>query len=157
MSGRKASGEELLEQAKACLSKAKSIRALKQAQAVVFPLAFGLSLKETAEAIGVSAGRACQLRTSYIRSGGNLSGESPKRGGRQHENMTCDEEAAFLAPFFNVQKSGGALVVEEIRQALHARLGRSVARSSVYNLLHRHGWRRLESARRRPKINGNPR
>ena len=46
--GRKASGAEVLEQAKACLSKARTIDELKQAQAVVLPLEFGLSLEKTA-------------------------------------------------------------------------------------------------------------
>ncbi|MDR3221374.1 MAG: winged helix-turn-helix domain-containing protein, partial [Candidatus Accumulibacter sp.] len=61
--GRKASGAEWLEQAKVCLSKAKTIDEPRQAQAVVLPLEWGLSLEQTAQIIGVSVGWACQLRT----------------------------------------------------------------------------------------------
>jgi len=56
--GRRASGGEFLEQAKACLTEARTVEALRQAQAVVLPLELGLSLEQTAQAIGVSVGWA---------------------------------------------------------------------------------------------------
>ena len=65
--------------------------------------------------------------------------------------MTRDEETAFLAPFFEQAKVGGILIVGEIKQALDVRLGRKVARASAYNLLHRHGWRKLAPDKRPPK------
>ena len=52
--GRKAKGREILESAKAYLSKAKTAEALRQAQAFVFPLEYGMTMEQTAEAIGVS-------------------------------------------------------------------------------------------------------
>lgn len=149
--GRKASGGEFLEQAKVCLAKAKSVEELRQAQAVVLPLEFGLSLEETAQAIGVSVGWACQLRTRFVRAGGIPGRGRAARGGRRRENLTRDEEAAFLAPFFEKAKAGGILVVGEIKQALDARLGRKVALASAYNLLHRHDWRKLAPDKRHPK------
>ena len=65
--------------------------------------------------------------------------------------MTREEEAVFLEPFFEKAKSGGILVVGEIKQALDIRLGRTVALASAYNLLHRHGWRKLAPDKRHPK------
>ena len=147
--GRRASGGELLEVAKVTLAKAKTVEELRQAQAVVLPLEFGLSLEQTAQAIGVSVG--CQLRTRFVRMGGALGDSRAMRGGRRRENMTRDEEAAFLAPFFEKAKIGGILIVGEIKQALDVRLGRKVALASAYNLLHRHGWRKLAPDKRHPK------
>lgn len=149
--GRRASGGELLEEAKACLAKAKTVEELKQAQAVLLPLEFGLSLEQTAQAIGVSVGWACQLRTRFVRAGGIASNSRAMRGGRRRENMTRDEEAAFLEPFIEKAKAGGILIVGEIKQALDVRLGRKAALSSAYNLLHRHGWRKLAPDKRHPK------
>jgi transposase len=57
----------------------------------------------------------------------------------------------FLAPFFEKAKVGGILVVGEIKRALDERLGRKVALASAYNLLHRHGWRKLAPDKRHPK------
>ena len=145
---RKASGKDVLDAAKAHLAKAKTAEQLRQAQAVVLPLEFGLSLEQTAKAIGLSVGWACQLRTRFAREGGCV---QSTRGGRRRENLTREEEAAFLAPFFEKAKVGGILVVGEIKQALDARLGRTVALASAYNLLHRHGWRKLAPDKRHPQ------
>jgi hypothetical protein len=65
--------------------------------------------------------------------------------------MSREEEAAFLAPFFDKAQVGGILIVGEIKQALDARLGRKVALASAYNLLHRHGWRKLAPDKRHPQ------
>jgi transposase len=145
---RKASGKDVLEAAKAQLAEAKTAEQLRQAQAVVFPLEFGLSLEQTAKAIGLSVGWACQLRTRFVREGG---GVQSIRGGRRRENLTREDEVAFLAPFFEKAKVGGILIVGEIKQALDARLGRTVALASAYNLLHRHGWRKLAPDKRHPQ------
>ena len=109
--GRRASGSELLEVAKVTLAKAKTVEELRQAQAVVLPLEFGLSLEQTAQAIGVSVGWACQLRTRFVRAGGAPGESRAMRGGRRRENITRYEEAAFLAPFFEKAKIGGILIV----------------------------------------------
>ena len=148
---RLASGAEVLKQARNVVVKAKSAGELRQAQAVLLPLEFGLSLEQTAEAIGVSVGWACQLRRRFIRDGGRAEADRAKPGGRRRENMTRDEEAEFLAPFFEQAKTGGILVVSEIKQALDQRLGRPVALASAYNLLHRHGWRKLVPDKRHPQ------
>lgn len=148
---RKARGKDLLEQARDVLSKARTAEELRQAQSVVMPLDFGFSLEQTARAIGVSPGWACQLRNSFIREGGIPRKTKQSRGGRRRENMSLEEEKAFLAPFFDKAKEGGILVVSEIKDALDQRLGRNVALASAYNLLHRHDWRKLAPDKRHPK------
>ena len=84
---RTASGREVLAQAKAGVAKAKTVDELRQAQAVLLPLEFDLTLEQTAEAIGVSTGWACRLRTQFIRNGGQRGEAKPIRGGRRRENM----------------------------------------------------------------------
>lgn len=144
-------GHDILEQAKSCLAKAKSADELRQAQSVVLPLEYGLTLKQTAEAIGKSVRWTSQLRSEFIRANGTItSGKSP-RGGRFRQNMTPEEEAEFLAPFFDEAKTGGIIVVGKIKEAIEERLGRKVALASVYNLLHRNGWRKLAPDKRNPK------
>jgi hypothetical protein len=65
--------------------------------------------------------------------------------------MRKEEEVAFLSPFIYKANKGGILVVGEIKRALDAHLGRQVALSSVYNLLHRHNWRKLAPDKRYTK------
>jgi transposase len=144
-------GKEVLEQAKGCLRAAKTAEELREAQAVVLPLEFGFTIEQAAQAIGKSVRRTTQLRGEFIRRGGPRPADQPRRGGRRRQNMTPEEEAAFLAPFTEEAKTGGVLVVSRIMQALEVRLGRKVALASAYNLLHRHGWRKLAPDKRNPK------
>lgn len=148
---RRASGRDVLVKAKGLLSKARTVEELRQAQAVVLPLEFGFSMEQTATVIGISKGWACQLRTQFIRSGGTCIENKVQRGGRHRENMSRKEEEEFLAPLFDKAASGGILVVGEIKRALDKQLGRTTALASVYNLLHRHGWRKLAPDKRHPK------
>jgi transposase len=65
--------------------------------------------------------------------------------------MSVEEEREFLAPFFEQAATGGVLVVGQIKAALDKRLGRDVALASAYNLLHRHGWRKLAPDKSHPQ------
>ena len=149
---RPASGDdEVLRNARQAIALAQTVAQLRQAQAVVLPLDYGLSLAGTAQVIGVSPGWACQLRRRFIH--GQIAGvpDAPTAGGRKRQNMTVQEECEFLAPFLEQATTGGVLVVGQIKAALDQRLGRSVALASAYNLLHRHGWRKLSPDKRHPQ------
>jgi transposase len=147
---RRPRGKEVLEKAKELLSKARTVEQLRQAQSVVLPLEYGFSMERTSEMTGVSKGWASHLRTEFIRAKGMV-GKKKTRGGRRRENMTFEEEVAFLAPFFEKASKGGILVVGEIKEELDKRLKRKIALASAYNLLHRHGWRKLAPDKRHPK------
>jgi len=147
---RTASGKDVLEKAKECLLKAKTIDELRRAQVVILPLEHGFSIEQTAAITGISKRWASQLRIEFISSGGTISKKSPQ-GGRRRENLTPAEEAEFLAPFQEKAKDGGILIVSEIKATLDVRLGRKVSLASVYNLLHRHNWRKLAPDKRHPK------
>src|SRR5450756_910897 len=112
---RQARGRDLLEYAKGCLFRAKTAEELRKVQAVVMPLEFGLSIEQTARAIGVSTGWACQLRNRFIREGGIYREDKPLRGGRRRANMSLEEEEAFLAPFFDKAKVGGTVSYTHLR------------------------------------------
>ena len=78
---RTAGGRELLAQAKASVAKAKTVVELRQAQAVLLSLEFGLALEQTAEAVGVSRGWVCRSRTQFHRAGGQRRENKPIHGG----------------------------------------------------------------------------
>src|SRR5512136_1589110 len=147
---RKPRGKEVLEKAKELLSRARTVEELRQAQAVVLPLEYGFSMERTGAVIGVSKGWASHLRSAFIRAKGTHH-KKKLRGGRRRENMSFEEEVAFLAPFFEKASKGGILVAGEIKQELDTRLERRTALASTYNLLHRHGWRKLAPDTRHPK------
>jgi transposase len=149
---RTASGDDqVLMNARKAIACAQTVEQLRQAQAVVLPLDYGLSLADTAVVIGVSPGWACHLRRRFMN--GKMAGapDAPTAGGRKRENMSLQEEREFLAPFFASAATGDVLVVGQIKAALDQRLGRKVALASAYNLLHRHGWRKLAPDKRHPQ------
>jgi hypothetical protein len=74
--GRKASGASVLAAAERVLREAQTAKALRGAQAVVFPLRYDFSMEQTASAIGVSKGWACQLRREFVRTKGKGHGWS---------------------------------------------------------------------------------
>lgn len=149
---RPASGdEEVLLSARKAITSAKTVEQLRQAQAVVLPLDYGLNLADTAQVIGVSPGWACQLRRRFMRRQVAGAADAPTAGGRKRQNMSLQEELEFLAPFFDQAATGGLLVVGQIKAALDQRLGREVALASAYNLLHRHNWRKLAPDKRHPQ------
>ena len=149
---RPASGDDIaLANAREAIVCAQTVEQLRQAQAVVLPVDYGLSLADTAQVIGVSPGWACQLRRRFMR--GQLAGgaDAPTAGGRKRQNMSAQEEREFLSPFLEQAATGGVLVVGQIKAALDKRLGRKVALASAYNLLHRHNWRKLAPDKRHPQ------
>lgn len=149
---RPASGDEaVLVMAREAIAAAKTIEQLRQAQSVVLPLDCGLSLQQTAQALGISPGWACQLRRRFMQ--GQIAGtaDAPRPGGRKRQNMSVEQEREFLAPFLQQAAAGGVLVVGQIKAALDERLGRKVALASAYNLLHRHGWRKLAPDKHHPQ------
>ncbi len=149
---RPASGdEEVLVKARQAIAKAQTVEQLRQAQAVVLPLDFGLSLVDTAAILGLSSYWVCRLRRRFMQ--GRIAGSpgAPTAGGRRRQNMTVEQEREFLAPFLSQAATGGVLVAGQIKAALDQCLGRPVALSSAYNLLHRHGWRKLVPDKRHPQ------
>jgi transposase len=143
---RPARGREVLEKAQKLLAKAIKADDLRILQAVVFPLANGMSTHETAQAIGRSPRWVTHARNAFIHSAGNVKAESKKIRNKAH--MTKDEEAIFLAPFLEKARQGGILVVNVIHNALEQHLGHKVALASAYNLLHLHNWRKLAPDKR---------
>ena len=144
-------GEDCVESALKVIASATTIEQLRQAQAVVLPLRYGMSLEQTAKAIGMSRGWTCRLRNQFI--AGRPVGDrgTAVRGGRRRENFSLEQEEAFLKPFLESASAGEILVVGQIKQQLEAALGRKMALSSVYKLLHRHNWRKLAPDKRHPQ------
>lgn len=148
---RSARGAEVLDMAQEMIRQARTIDELRQAQAVVFPLAYGMSLEQTAQAIGQSVTWTCRLRNRFLAGETVGDGQRQRPGGRRHQNLSVDREREILAPFLERASKGGILVVPQIKAELEAALGRGMALSTVYKLLHRHGWRKLAPDKQHPQ------
>jgi transposase len=149
---RKASGADQLEAAKELLKKAKTAEELRAAQAMALPLMLGLSLEQTAMVIGRSVGATCTMRTRFVRV---LGGEKPatrsKREMRNRAKASLEREAQILDEVLSEAKTGGVVIVPPLKPAIEAKLGKTLALSTVYQMLSRHGWRKLVPDKSHPK------
>lgn len=73
------------------------------------------------------------------------------RGGRTSANLTVAEETAILSKFFEKARVGGVLLVHDVHDALNKATGHRWSKSSVYELLDRHNWRKIVPRRSHPK------
>ena len=141
---RKAGGVDQLAEAREALRTAKTADELRAAQAVVLPLELGLSLAQTAKAIGRSVGATCNLRTRYCQVARHeREAPRPKRMLRNRANATLEREAQILDEVLENAMRGGVVIVPPLQGEIEKRLGKPVALSTIYRMLARNGWRKL--------------
>jgi len=132
------------------LKEARSKSEFQRVQCVWLRASLELSASQVAVAIGWHPNSVKKLQSEYLRKGESVL-EVSRSGGRKHENMSIEEERAFLAPFFDRAKEGGVIVASEIKIAYEHQLGRKVPKSTIYRMLARHGWRKIVPRPRHPK------
>ena len=101
---------------------------------------------------GVSATTVHRVISQYNRLG-PAALEQSEKGGRHHDYLTFEQEQAFLQPFFSRAERGEIATAGQIQQAFEAQVQQKVHFTSIYRLLHRHGWRKLAPRSRHPKAN----
>ena len=112
----------------------------------------GMTQPAIAEAMGVSLSTVNRAHMAY--DGGGIKALKPKPiGGRQRENMTLSEEKALLVCFAKAAGAGELLNIHDLKAAYEQAIGHQTSNSTVYNLLARHGWRKLMPRPFHPKRN----
>lgn len=106
--------------------------------------------KEIALHTSVSTATVHRVISTYNRLG-PAALETPGKGGRRHQYLTLEEEEQFLAPFFAKAENGEIATVAQIHCAFEQRVGHPVDDSTIYRLLHRHGWRKCMPRPKHPK------
>ena len=102
----------------------------------------GLAQPAIAQAMGVSLSTVNRAHMAYDH--GGIKALKPKpNGGRKHENMSVAKEKALLAQFAKAAGAGEMLNIHDLKAAYEKAIGHPTSDSTVYNLLNRHGWRKL--------------
>jgi Winged helix-turn helix len=141
---RLASGTQDLEWARTQIAKARSADDLRQAQAILLPLELGLSLEDTAIAIGRSVSLTCKLRNRRRREqAAEIPIKQRKTALRNRAISTLEREAALIDSVITNAASGGVVEIPSVQPAIEKALGRTIALSTIYRMLARHGWRKL--------------
>jgi transposase len=112
----------------------------------------GMTQPAIADAMGVSLSTVNRAHMAY--DAGGIKALKPKPiGGRQRENMPLTEEKALLADFAKAAGAGEMLNVHDLKAAYEQAIGHPTSNSTIYNLLARHGWRKLMPRPFHPKRN----
>lgn len=152
------SGEEHIEQARKLLKAARTADQLRLAQAVLLPLELGLSIEQTAKAIGRSSTATCTMRTRFskVQAGEQLAPRS-KRQLRNRAKTELAHEKKILDEVLTRAADGGVVTIPQIKPAIEAKLGKTLALSSLYRMLRRHNWRKLAPDTQHPQGNAQAR
>lgn len=132
------------------LKRADSQVEYQRIQCVLIRATLGSTAGQIAQLLGWSTATVHVLHSRWA-SEGDAVFDVQGRGGRRHQHLSPDQEAALLAPFVERADAGGMLTVAEIARAYQKRTGKSVAPSTIYRLLERHGWRKVVPRPRHPK------
>jgi len=112
----------------------------------------GMTQPLIAAAMGVSLSTVNRAHMAYDH--GGLEALKPRpSGGRKRENMTLEDEKALLARFAKAAGAGEMLNIHDLKAAYEKAIGHETSNSTVYNLLARHGWRKLMPRPFHPKRN----
>jgi hypothetical protein len=79
------------------------------------------------------------IHSAFLREGAKAILGLGNRGGRRRQNMTVEEECAFL---HNHAASAYAMDIRSLQHAYEKQVGKRVDASTVRHLLKRHGWRK---------------
>jgi transposase len=102
----------------------------------------GMTQPAIAEAMGVSLSTVNRAHMAYEE--GGIKALRPKPcGGRKRENMTIAEEKSLLARFAKAAGAGEMLNIHDLKLAYEQAIGHKTSNSTVYDLIGRHGWRKL--------------
>jgi hypothetical protein len=131
--------------------KAKTADKLRVAQAVIIPALLGLSDRTTGELVGRSRGAVVRMRKTFKQQHSRKEVTPRNWGGRRYGYMSIDQERQFLSRFFDQASHEGVLIVSEIKRAFEALVRHKVAKTTIYRMLDRHGWRKIMPRPRHPK------
>lgn len=142
--------EEQKEKLRQMLFQTRTKADFQRVQCVWLRAALNLSSADTATAVGMKQSTVKIIQSRFFREGEKvLFGIG--RGGKRYSNLSEQEEDELLSTFFEKARSGGLLVVSEIKAAYEARAGKQVPKSTVYRMLSRHGWRKVVPRPKHPK------
>jgi transposase len=102
----------------------------------------GMTQPKIAEVMGASLSTVNRAHMAYDKGGVKALKPKPS-GGRQRENMSLKQETTLLARFTKAAGAGELLNIQDLKAAYEKAIGHATSNSTVYNLLHRHSWRKL--------------
>ena len=129
------------------MKKCKDTKALRRLQALDMR-SRGKSNQEITGAIGFSEQHVTVLVTKYFQ-GGIEAILSDKRTSN-NRRLSYEAEGQFLEQFRELAEAGQLITIEGILSTFEKETGKPSSASTIYDLLKRHGWRKVKPRPRHP-------
>jgi transposase len=123
---------------------AQSAREIRAGLSVILPALCNVPNRVVADVLSVGIATVSRMQKEIRDQAAGKACEKGNWGGRRRATMSCEKEKAFLDRWTEQAESGGILVVPPIHAAVEEEVGHAVAKSTVYRMLARHGWRKVE-------------
>ena len=144
--------EKRLEKLSELRKSIQEVRIWKQLEAIWLRENLGWSGKEIAMVLGYQVQTVYSLWHRWKREGIKMFENRNRPGGRKHAYLSEDEEKELVNSLNGSSESGELVTVAKIQLAYEARVGKTVAPSTVYRALKRYGWRKVVPRSQHPKM-----
>ena len=132
---RSAGGQDQVTWARELLASARNAQDLRQAQAILLPLELGLTLEQTASAIGRSVSMTCKLSNRRRREiAREIEPKKHKSQLRNHAYASLEQEAAALEQVLAKACEGGVVVIAQLLPTFEKALGKPLSLSTLYRI-----------------------
>jgi len=138
------------ERLKNCIKQAKTKSEYQRVLCVWMRAYKNLPAKDIADFIGWRVDSVRRIHSLYLKHGEEIF-KGLNRGGRRRENLSKEDEKTLLTQFFRKAEEVRIIVINEVKDAYEEKIGHKVAKSTVYRMLERHGWRKIIPYSRHPK------
>jgi transposase len=132
------------------LKSTESVEEYRRLQSIYLRSKYGFGAQQIAEIVGLKLQTIRNLHSAYLRDG-EVAVQRQGAGGRRQALLSREEEEALLADFAVAGQLGEIVEVHRLRQVYEQKVGHPVAKSTVYRLLHRHGWHKLAPRAHHPQ------
>ena len=132
------------------MRRASTVEEFQRYQSIHLRVSAGLDAAAIAAATGLAESTIPTLH-SLVRREGLEAASTKGRGGRYRSYLSVEEEKQLLAKMEPQAKRGGMIEVSKMHRAMEEKVGGPVAKNTVYQLLHRHGWRKIAPRPKPPK------
>jgi transposase len=152
MRPRQAASAEQIQELELALKQETRKMQQRRLQCVWLRVKHDMSTEAVAQATGFCVSQVWRIWSQYFR--GSTAVLRKPKGGRRHQWMTIQEEAAFLEKHLAQARQGWVLTARKIKTNYEKEVGRKVPDSTVCRLLKRHHWRKVSTRPTHPS--GDP-
>jgi transposase len=132
------------------LKTTKNTNELKRVQCIYFRVKLDCDAGLIAKMTGYKLQTVRNIHSSFLKQGVKAL-KIRQKGGRHNCILSLNEEKKFIKEFDEKAKKGGIIEVSKIYKAYEEKTNKKVAKSTVYRMLDRHGWRKVAPRPSHPK------